>query len=231
MDLVQLKEKCGENGFELNETQLFQFEQYIKLLQEWNEKINLTAITEYSEIVEKHFFDSVIPLFDKKICGKLCDVGSGAGFPSIPMKIVDPSIEVVIIEPLGKRCKFLNEVIKILGLEKIQIINERSEDYVKVARESFDVVIARAVASLSMLSELCIPHVKKGGLFIAMKGDKGLEELESAKKAVKTLGCEILNIEEYNLGESKRINLIYKKIVNTPIKYPRQFAKIKKNPL
>lgn len=231
MNLDELKLECGKKGFELSNIQLEQFESYIKLLQEWNEKMNLTAITDYYEIVEKHFFDSIIPLLDGRVCGKLCDVGSGAGFPSIPMKIVDESLEVVIIEPLAKRCKFLNEVIERLHLTEITVVNARSEDYVKEGRECFDVVIARAVANLSMLSELCIPLVKLDGYFIAMKGDKGLEEEIVARKAVSTLGCRLEWIDDFKLFDSRRINLGFKKIKPTPRMYPRQFAKIKRSPL
>ena len=231
MNLSDLKIECGKKGFNLSDSQIEQFETYIKLLQEWNEKMNLTAITEYNEIVEKHFFDSIKPLLDGRICGKLCDVGSGAGFPSIPMKIVDSTLDVTILEPLNKRCTFLNEVINKLNLNNIKVINKRSEEFVSEKRESFDIVIARAVANLSMLSELCIPHVKVGGHFIAMKGDKGIEELNEAKNAIDILGCEIESIDDYKISDFRRINLIYKKVKSTPSKYPRHFSKIKKNTL
>ncbi len=231
MNLIDLKEKCGEKGFELNEIQLNQFDKYANLLIEWNKKVNLTAITEYSDIVEKHFLDSVIPLLDKDVCGKLCDVGSGAGFPSIPIKIVNPSLEVIILEPITKRCNFLNEVISQLNLENITVYNVRSEDYVKENREVFDVVIARAVANLSILAELCIPLVKLDSYFIAMKAEKGIQESIDASKAIETLGCKLIKSNEFMLNDSKRVNLVYKKVKRTPIKYPRHYSKIKKNPL
>lgn len=231
MDLFDLKEKCVEKGFELNENQLKQFDKYTNLLIEWNKKINLTAITEYNEIVEKHFLDSIIPLLDEKLCGKLCDVGSGAGFPSIPMKIVDPSLEVVILEPINKRCVFLNEVISQLNLDNITVYNVRSEDFVKKNREIFDIVIARAVANLSILAELCIPLVKMDSYFIAMKGEKGIQESVDATNATNILGCKLIKANEFMLNEFKRVNLVYKKIKKTPLKYPRNYSRIKKQPL
>lgn len=220
-----------KNGIKLNEYQEKQFVQYAELLIEWNQKMNLTGITEMNAIYEKHFLDSILPLLDLSIKGTLCDVGSGAGFPSLPMKIIQPDLQVTIVEPLGKRITFLKHLCTQLKLD-VELVNERSEDYVKRKRESFDVVTARAVANLPMLSELCIPLVKKEGLFLAMKGAEGYHEHEAAKNAVACLGCEYLGGYEHSLSDgSKRINLVYKKRRVTPIKYPRPFAKIKKQPL
>lgn len=231
MNLQDLAQECGKKGITLSQSQLNQFEKYANLLVEWNDKMNLTAITDFSAIVEKHFFDSIQPLLEGEICGKVCDVGAGAGFPSIPLKIVNPSLKIFLLEPITKRCTFLNEVISQLELSDITVINKRSEDYVKDNRESFDVVIARAVANLSVLSELCIPLVKENGSFVAMKAEKGLQEAEESKKAITTLGCKLEKVYEFMLNDSKRVNLIYRKIKKTPIGYPRQYAKIKKNPL
>lgn len=223
---------CKENGLELSNHQIQQFETYAKTLKEWNEKMNLTAITEFEEVLDKHFYDSLLPSFSSPLSGTLCDVGSGAGFPSIPLKIAYPDLKIVIIEPLGKRVTFLKEIVRLLELEHVECINARAEDYAKDHRECFEVVTARAVANLRMLSELCIPLVKKDGLFLAMKGSNGLEEDKEASRALKTLGCTLEKTEERHLNDgSTRVNLFYRKIKSTPVQYPRQFAKIKKNPL
>ena len=223
---------CKENGLELSEHQIQQYVTYAQLLKEWNEKMNLTAITEFEEVLDKHFYDSLLPSFSSSMEGTLCDVGSGAGFPSIPLKIAYPDLKVVIIEPLGKRVTFLKEVVRVLGLSEVECINARAEDYAKQDRECFDVVTARAVANLRMLSELCIPLVKKGGLFLAMKGSGGHEEHNEAAHALKVLGCSLEKTEERHLNDgSTRVNLFYRKMRSTPVQYPRQFAKIKKNPL
>lgn len=226
-----LMEELEKRNLTLNEIQLSQFQKYADLLREWNEKMNLTAITEMHEIYTKHFLDCILPSFSVEMKGSLCDVGAGAGFPSIPLKIAYPELEVTIVEPLQKRCTFLKHLIKELGLKNVTIENKRSEDYAKEARESFDIVSARAVANLTMLSELCIPLVKKDGIFLAMKGSSGLEELESAKYAVSILGCKLRHVDEYELDDAKRMNLIFDKVKKTPAKYPRMFAKIKKEPL
>lgn len=223
---------CKDNGLELTDYQIEQYELYAKTLKQWNEKMNLTAITEFEEVLDKHFYDSLLPSFSVSLKGTLCDVGSGAGFPSIPLKIAYPDLRIIIIEPLGKRVTFLNEVVRILGLTDVECINARAEDYAKMQRECFDVVTARAVANLKMLSELCIPLVKKDGLFLAMKGSNGLEEDKEAAHALKVLGCRLEKTEERHLNDgSTRVNLFYRKVRSTPVQYPRQFAKIKKNPL
>lgn len=223
---------CADHGLNLNEDQIQQFLQYATLLKEWNEKMNLTAITELEEIMDKHFYDSLLPSFTNTISGNLCDVGAGAGFPSVPLKIAYPDLEVVILEPLAKRITFLNTVIETLNLKKITCFHERAEDYAKVHRESFDFVTARAVANLTMLSELCIPLVKKGGLFLAMKGSNAIEEEKEAIYAIETLGCikEKEEIRYLNDG-SMRTNLFYRKVKNTGKAYPRPFGKMKKSPL
>lgn len=225
------KKRLQEHGILLNETQELQFKQYAKMLVEWNEKMNLTAITEENVVYEKHFLDSILPSFDVVIQGSLCDVGAGAGFPSIPLNIIYPSLQVTIVEPLGKRITFLSALCKELGLS-VDLVNERAEDYAKNHRESFDIVTARAVANLPMLCELCIPLVKKEGTFIAMKGANGVEELEAAKQAISILGCELQDAFQKELSDgSIRMNFVFHKKKETAKKYPRPFAQIKKHPL
>ncbi len=219
------------HGIQLHEKQLQQFKDYADLLIEWNQKMNLTAITQYDEIYTKHFLDCIRPSFHVALQGHMCDVGAGAGFPSIPLKIIYPDLMVTICEPLQKRCVFLNALVQALNLQGVYIKNERAEDFAKIKRESFDIVSARAVANLTMLSELCIPLVKKEGIFLAMKGSSAREELQQAKYAIQTLGCTLLQEEEYEIEEATRINFVFKKEKLTPKKYPRMFSKIKKEPL
>ena len=219
---LNLYNELEKHNLVLTEIQLSQFQKYADLLREWNEKMNLTAITEMHEIYVKHFLDCILPSFSVEMKGSLCDVGAGAGFPSIPLKIAYPHLEVTIVEPLQKRCTFLKH---------LTIENKRSEDFAKEARESFDIVSARAVANLTMLSELCVPLVKKEGIFLAMKGASGNEEMKSAQFALDVLGCKLKCVDEYELDGAKRINLVFDKVKKTPIKYPRIFAKIKKEPL
>lgn len=232
MKLEEFKEACSKQGLELTEVQIKQFCQYAELLKEWNEKMNLTAIVEFEEVLDKHFYDSLLPSFTTKIEGHLCDVGSGAGFPSIPLKIAYPELEITILEPLKKRVTFLEAVKKELGLTDVNCLDVRAEDYAVKNRECFDVVTARAVANLNMLAELCIPLVKKEGIFLAMKGANGMEEYNGALRATTKLGCELFKEETRTLNDgSSRINLFYRKVKSTPTEYPRMFAKIKKNPL
>lgn len=221
-----------EHGIYLQDYQLQQFEEYAAMLVEWNQKMNLTAITEWDDIYEKHFLDSILPSFDYKIHGSFCDVGAGAGFPGIPLKIIHPDLDLTIVETLGKRITFLQALCTKLKLEKVSCVHARAEDYAKEHRESFDIVSARAVANLTMLSELCIPLVKPHGYFLALKGANGDEEYALAKKAIRTLGCEEKRRDVHVLSDgSKRINFLFEKVMPTPIKYPRPFAQIKKNPL
>lgn len=228
----QFLERLSLEGIVLTEKQCQQFRDYASLLVEWNEKMNLTAITKLEDIYEKHFYDCLLihRLVDLK--GSLCDVGAGAGFPSIPCKIAFPELSITIIEPLQKRCVFLKELCHQLGLENVTILNERAEDVAKNGEMRFDMVSARAVANLRILAELCIPLVRKNGYFIAMKGMNGLEEKEAANRAVTTLGCSCIKEDVVHLSDgSNRINLLYQKFKDTPKGYPRMYAKIKKNPL
>ena len=223
----QFIENLQKEGIELTKTMIQQFRTYTSLLQEWNEKINLTSLNETSEIYEKHFYDSLLIKRLVYFEGEMCDVGSGAGFPGIPCKIVFPELALTIVEPIKKRCKFLEILCKELQIN-VNIVNGRAEEITK----EYDIVTARAVANLRILAELCIPLVKKDGYFIAMKGSQGLIEKREAQKATTFLGCEQINEDAIKLpDEATRINLLYKKVRNTPVGYPRMYAKIKKNPL
>lgn len=217
---------------ELSTKQLQQYQKYLRMLQEWNEKINLTAICDEAGVYKMHFYDSLLPFIRLNINqGSLCDVGAGAGFPSIPLKIAFPQLAITIVEPLNKRCIFLRELVKELELENVNICNERAEDFALLHRESFDYVSARAVANLNILAELCIPLVKEKGLFIALKGSAGEAEKQKASQAIKTLGASFSQLFIEEVGEHTHINLIYTKERATPLKYPRPYAKIKKSPL
>ena len=226
-----MKEIFLENGIDITNEQYEKFEKYYQLLVFYNEKFNITAITEKREVFIKHFLDSVINL-KKLTSGKLIDVGSGGGFPVIPIKIINRDLQVVMLEATGKKCQFLNEVIKELNLTNAQVINNRAEILAKdeLYREQFDYCTARAVARLNTLSEYCLPFVKVGGEFIAHKGDSKEEVLE-AKKAFEILGAKLENLQEFELFGAKRSIITIKKIKNTPLKYPRGNGKERKNPL
>ena len=226
-----------ESGITLTDKQIKQFETYFEMLVEWNEKINLTAVTEKEEVYLKHFFDSVTPSFyiDFNEIETICDVGAGAGFPSIPLKIVYPHLQITIVDSLNKRIKFLNELAASLDLDKVNFVHDRAETFGKSQqyRESFDLVTARAVARLSVLSELCLPLVKKGGQFVALKGSQGNEELEDAQFAISVLGGEVKAVHEFTLPleESMRQIITIDKLRQTPKKYPRKPGTPNKEPL
>lgn len=226
-----------ESGITLTDKQIKQFGTYFEMLVEWNEKINLTAVTEKEEVYLKHFFDSVTPSFyiDFNEFETICDVGAGAGFPSIPLKIVYPHLQITIVDSLNKRIKFLNELAASLDLDKVNFVHDRAETFGKSQqyRESFDLVTARAVARLSVLSELCLPLVKKGGQFVALKGSQGNEELEDAQFAISVLGGEVKTVNEFTLPleESMRQIITIDKLRQTPKKYPRKPGTPNKEPL
>lgn len=227
-------EQLKQYNINLNKSQLEQFERYYELLVEWNEKMNLTNITEKEDVYLKHFYDSLTlsfyyPLKDEHIC----DIGAGAGFPSIPLKIAFPDIKITIVDSLNKRITFLNHLIKELGLENVEAVAERAEDYALKYREQFDIVSARAVARLNILDELCLPLTKINGYFITLKGSQGEIELAECQNGIKKLGGKVEQIQKFTLPEheDQRINIYIKKISATPKAYPRMFAKIKKNPL
>lgn len=232
MNKDSFKNELAAKGLNLCAEQLDQFETYLHLIQEWNQKMNLTAITDDSEIWQKHFYDSVVPFLHTSF-QTLSDVGSGAGFPGIPLAIAWPNRSFVLVEPLAKRCRFLNEVKNQLHLDNVEIVNARAEDFVKEHREQFDAVSARAVARLSILLELCVPLVNDSGTFIALKGANGKEELKNAAPALKALPVVLDHEEEFELGndEGTRINFYFKKTGKVPAKYPRPYGTIKKKPL
>ncbi len=232
MNFEELKQESSKYGIILNDDMINQFDKYADLLKEWNEKMNLTAIVEKEEVIEKHFFDSLLLLNYVGECTTLADIGTGAGFPGMVIAIAKPEYQVTLIEPTGKRCTFLETVKKELSLNNVEIINQRAEECVSIYREMYDVVTARAVANLQVLAELCIPFVKLNGKFISMKGSLGEEEAKLAKHAFKELGASEPIVESSALLDgSKRIFVIGEKIKETPKQYPRAYAKIKKKPL
>lgn len=211
------------------------FAVYMELLREWNEKINLTAITDEEGILVKHFFDScsISEFVDNN--SKIIDIGTGAGFPGLPLKIVNDTLNLTLVDSLNKRINFLNEVKNKLGLKNVEIVHGRAEDVGidNKYREKYDFAVSRAVAELRILVEYLLPLVKVGGKVIAMKGPNIDEEVENAKKAVKLLGGEIERIESFRLGntDNERTVIIIKKIKNTESKYPRKAGIPRKNPL
>ncbi|CDE90263.1 MAG: 16S rRNA (guanine(527)-N(7))-methyltransferase RsmG [Clostridia bacterium] len=217
------------------EEQLNQFYKYMNLLLEWNEKINLTAITDPNEVILKHFIDSLTINKYIKENSTLADVGTGAGFPGIPLKILRPDLKITLVDSLNKRINFLNEVINKLNLVNIETVHSRIEDFGKDKkyRESFDFVTARAVANLAVLSEYLLPIAKVGGQCVCMKGSSVEEELSNGKNAIKVLGGKIKNIDEFVLPDSdmSRNVIIIDKIKNTPNKYPRKAGIPVKEPL
>ena len=210
------------------------FESYYNKLIEVNSYMNLTRIVEHDDVYIKHFLDSLSILkFIKDEKYSLCDVGSGAGFPSIPLAITNDKANFTIIDSLGKRINFIKELVSNLNLNNVEAYHFRAEDYAKDHKETFDYVTARAVARLNVLIELCLPLVKKDGYMISMKGDLKDDEIEEAKKGITLLGGKIENIISFNLPivDEKRSLIIIKKVGNTPKGYPREFKKIKDKPL
>ncbi len=221
---------------ELTEEQVSKLTRYYELLIEWNEKMNLTALTEPEDVALKHFCDSILLLkyADIPEGSSLIDVGTGAGFPSVPIKIVRGDIKLCLLDSLNKRLTFLSEVVSELKLCDVEIVHSRAEDGAKKAqlREKFDFATSRAVAQLNVLSEYCLPYVKVGGSFLAMKGKYSEEEIANAKSAIKTLGGKTVKVDTYNLADSSERTIInIKKLSNTDKRYPRTSAKIKSKPL
>ena len=236
MSVEWLSKKLSEHGIELTEAQKEQFQTYYQLLVEWNEKMNLTSITEEHDVYLKHFYDSITPSFYYDFNGELsiCDVGAGAGFPSIPLKIVFPELKVTIVDSLNKRIQFLNHLAAELGLQDVSFVHDRAESYGKGAyRESYNIVTARAVARLTVLSELCLPLVKKGGQFIALKSSKGEEELQEANFAINILGGNVKETFSFELPEDagERQMIVIDKRRQTSKKYPRKPGTPNKSPL
>ncbi|MDQ2086008.1 16S rRNA (guanine(527)-N(7))-methyltransferase RsmG [Herbivorax sp. ANBcel31] len=220
---------------DLEKRDIDNFFKYKDILLEWNEKINLTAIEDEKEIIIKHFIDSIsISPFIKEEHKNIIDVGTGAGFPGIPLKIIKKDLNITLLDSLEKRVKFLNEVIDKLDLKDIKAIHSRAEDkgVSKDFREIFNIALARAVANLPVLLEYCLPFVKVGGLFIAMKGSK-VEELDNSKKALDILGGKVEDVIKFDLpfSDIKRNIIIIKKFRHSPTKYPRKSGKPSKKPL
>ncbi len=232
-----LTEKVKELSIVLNDKQIQQFEQYYNILVEWNKVMNLTAITEYEEVVEKHFLDSltIVNAIHVKKIETLIDVGTGAGFPGIPLKIAFPHLKVTLLDSLNKRIKFLNEVINLLELNDIKAIHGRAEDYAKQAeyREQYDICVSRAVANLATLSEYCLPYVKVDGLFVPYKSGEIDEELKSSEKAVSILGGKVEEVVKFQLPGTDigRSFVKIHKIKETKKKYPRKAGMPTKEPL
>ena len=239
MNPEQFVQELSKRNFKLNEKQINQFNQYFTSLIEANQHVNLTRITEENDVYLKHFFDSVTPLFmfDElfKSGSKLCDVGAGAGFPSIPLKIIKPEIKVTIVDSLGKRLTFLQELVDKLDLKDVTLVHGRAEDVGqnKQYREQFDLVTARAVANMAVLSEYCLPLVKKDGNFIALKGPKADDELKDSQKAITTLGGKVSEVEELQLpySDEERTLILVQKVKMTPKKYPRQAGTPHRKPI
>lgn len=229
----KMAEESEKIGIKLSDEQLNEFYEYMQLLLEWNEKMNLTAITDPEEVIKKHFVDSITIKKYIKEKSRLIDVGTGAGFPGIPLKIVDKSIKLTLLDSLNKRINFLNEVIKKLNLKEVNTIHSRAEEYAKnKVRESYDVAVSRAVADLPILLEYLMPYVKLNGICICMKGPKAQEELERSKKAINILGGKLEKVEKITIDEEMERNLIIiRKIKDTPNKYPRKAGVPTKNPI
>lgn len=237
MNPEQFFQVLQEKGIELNAQQKQQFSIYFHNLIEWNKKINLTALTAEADVYLKHFYDSVTAAFyfDFTDIKSICDVGAGAGFPSIPLKICFPHLQITIVDSLKKRIGFLNQLALDLSLKQVAFYHDRAENFGKNTkfRESFDMVTARAVARMSVLSELCLPLVKKQGIFLAMKGAKAKEEVDQAKLAIELLGGELKNIHTFTLPqeESERSIIEIYKTRKTQKKYPRKPGIPNKEPI
>lgn len=234
--IEKISDSCRKFGTELTPEIISRLNTYGNLLLSWNEKINLTAITAPEEVLYKHFYDCILFFKNTNPPKGACvaDVGTGAGFPGMVLKIVRPDLQVTLIDSLNKRLLFLNEVINTLGLDGITTVHMRAEDAGKsrLYRESFDIACARAVASLPVLLEYCLPLVKKGGSFVAMKGPSAAEEAENSLNAAKLLGGAKPNIIcETLTGNEQRAFIFFKKISQTPTKYPRKPSDISKQPL
>ena len=230
-----MTENLKELNIELTEKQLEQFYEYMNILIEWNKVMNLTNITEPIEVIQKHFVDSLTVLKHIKETDTIIDVGTGAGFPGIPIKIAFPKTKIVLLDSLNKRIKFLNEVIAKLKINDVEAMHGRAEELAhnKIYREKYDIAIARAVAPLNVLSEYLLPFIKVNGIAICMKGSKGKEEAKNGEKAIEILGGKIKEIKEFELPNTDicRTILILEKNKNTDKKYPRRSGIPSKEPL
>ncbi len=236
-NIESFEKDLEEINIKLEKRQMCQFLQYYELLVEWNSFMNLTAITDYDEVIKKHFVDSLslIKAMDLSKEISVIDIGTGAGFPGIPLKIAFPNLKITLLDSLNKRIKFLDEVIDKLELKDIITIHGRAEDFAKDKnyRQSFDLCVSRAVANLSTLSEYCLPYVKTGGKFVSYKSEKITDEMNAAKNAIKILGGNISEQVEFILPDSDiyRNLFVIDKIKDTPMKYPRKAGLPSKEPL
>lgn len=236
-DTVQFKEDLHHLSLQLTELQISQFTRYYEMLTQWNEFMNLTGITEYNEVMKKHFIDSLtlVRVFDASATCNLIDVGTGAGFPGLALKIAFPQMEITLLDSLHKRIQFLNAVIEDLQLRGVTALHGRAEDYAKSGklREQYDICVSRAVANLSSLAEYCLPFVKIGGCFISYKSEKSKEELTASENAIFLLGGKTEKVDEFMLPNSdiSRSLICVRKVRPTPKKYPRKAGTPTKEPL
>ncbi len=232
-----MKRGADEASVEFSEKQYEQFIKYMRLVQEWNEKINLTAITEDNDFIKKHFIDCIKAFKSDAIVNAktIIDVGTGAGFPGVPIAILHPNAKITLLDSLNKRINFLNIVVNELGLTNVTTIHSRAEDGARnpELREKFDVATSRAVANMAVLSEFCMPYVKKGGHFVALKGPAIEEEMQNGKNAISILGGEFENIIEVSIEDTDlKHNIVeVKKVKNCPKTYPRKAGTVNKKPL
>lgn len=236
----EFKTALKTHGIELDDHQIAQFETYYQFLVQANQYVNLTAITEQKDVYLKHFYDSLLPAIElpelRTQAVTLCDVGAGAGFPSLPLKIAFPQLKVTIVDSLNKRIKFLEELVARLGLQDVELHHARAEEFAgkkSKFRESFELVTARAVARMSVLAELCLPLVRLGGQMIALKAQKTAQELADAQKAIQVLGGKVENDIETQLPEThdQRNLVILQKVKHTPKQYPRKAGTPARNPI
>lgn len=232
-----LQEAFSAAGFVLSERQTEQFRQYFELLIDWNQRINLTAIEDPVDVVDKHFIDSVLTMkVSGSLAGKrLIDVGTGAGFPGVPLKIMAPELSLCLFDSLQKRINFLTELCSSLDLSGVEMVHGRAEEFGRNSdyREQYDLATARAVAKLPVLAELCLPFVKVGGVFIALKGPELEQELNESKKALQEMGGKIMRVENIKLGHDQyeRNLVVVEKMKPTPKKYPRKAGTPQKSPI
>jgi len=236
--MEKLKQICEQLNIEISDYQLSQFNMYYEMLIEKNKVMNLTAITEKEDVIIKHFVDSiaVIPYLKKASINinSLIDIGTGAGFPGIPLKIIMPDISITLLDSLNKRIKFLEEVVKELNLSGVKAIHGRAEDFAndKSYREQYDICVSRAVANLATLSEYCIPFVKENGMFVSYKAGDSEDEINNSKHAIKLLGGRISKVENFILpNEDSRVFVFIDKIKSTDKRYPRKAGVPSKSPL
>ena len=234
-DFTKFRNSMNSIGIELTDSQLNAYETYYDMLIDRNKVMNLTAITEFDEVMDKHFLDSVYLFRSIKLEAdyKLIDIGTGAGFPGIPLKIVFPELKITLLDSLNKRVGFLNDLIEELNLNDIEAIHGRAEDIArnKAYRASYDIAVSRAVANLSTLSEYCLPFVKIGGKFVSYKSGDCADEVDNAKAAIHLLGGKINKIDEFSYSNNSRSFIVIDKVMNTSNKYPRKAGLPSKKPL